>query len=59
MKRRRLIEQQLPVLSAASGLVDVRDAFLRKCHRANRWHLATVAMAERMQFLEGQPLIRR
>ena len=37
---------------------DLRDAFIRNYHRANRWHLATMAMAEKMQFLEGYPEIR-
>jgi hypothetical protein len=42
-----------------SHRADVRDAFLRNYHRANRWHLAAVAMAEQMQFLEPQPEITR
>ncbi len=37
---------------------DLRDAFMRNYHRANRWHLATAAMAKKMQFLEEYPEIR-
>lgn len=37
---------------------DLRDAFLRNYHRANRWHLATLAIAKKMQFLEEYPEIR-
>lgn len=40
-----------------SHRAEVRDAFLRNYHRANRWHLAAIAMAERMQFIEPQPQI--
>ncbi len=36
---------------------EVRDAFLRNWHRANRWHLAAIAVAEQMQFIEPQPEI--
>jgi hypothetical protein len=36
---------------------EVRDAFLRNYHRANRWHLAFHAMAENLGFIEPQPLI--
>ena len=36
-----------------SHRADVRDAFLRNYHRANRWHLAAIVMAEKMQFLEA------
>ncbi len=40
-----------------SHRAEVRDAFLRNYHRANRWHLAAIAMAEKMQFIEPQPQI--
>ncbi len=40
-----------------SHRAEVRDAFLRNYHRANRWHLAALAMAEKMQFIEPQPQI--
>jgi hypothetical protein len=40
-----------------SPRADVRDAFLRNYHRANRWHHAAQAMAERMGFVEPQPQI--
>lgn len=40
-----------------SHRAEIRDAFLRNYHRANRWHLALIAMAEQMQFLEPQPEI--
>ncbi|MDP9312125.1 MAG: hypothetical protein M3R24_14780 [Chloroflexota bacterium] len=40
-----------------SHRADVRDAFVRNWHRANRWHLAAIAMAEKMQFIEPQPEI--
>lgn len=40
-----------------SHRADVRDAFVRNYHRANRWHLAAIAMAEKMQFMEPQPEI--
>lgn len=40
-----------------SHRADVRDAFLRNYHRANCWHLAAIAMAEKMQFIEPQPTI--
>lgn len=40
-----------------SHRADVRDAFLRNYHRANRWHLAAIAMAEKMQFIEPEPQI--
>jgi hypothetical protein len=36
---------------------DVRDAFLRNYHRANRWDLAFYAIAEQMGFIEPQPRI--
>ncbi len=42
-----------------SHRAEVRDAFLRNYHRANRWHLASITMAEKMQFLEPQPQITR
>jgi hypothetical protein len=42
-----------------SHRADVRDAFLRNYHRANRWHLAAIAMAEQMQFIEPQPEITK
>jgi hypothetical protein len=42
-----------------SHRAEVRDAFPRNYHRANRWHLASIAMAEKMQFLESLPEIRR
>lgn len=41
-----------------SHRADVRDAFIRNYHRANRWHLASIAMAEKMQFIEPQPEIK-
>nr|WP_015061139.1 hypothetical protein [Pseudomonas sp. K-62]BAM13975.1 hypothetical protein [Pseudomonas sp. K-62] len=41
-----------------SHRADVRDAFVRNWHRANRWHLAALAMAEQMKFLEPQPSVR-
>lgn len=44
--------------AAMSHRADVRDAFIRNYHRANRWHLASIAMAEKMQFIEPQPEIR-
>lgn len=37
---------------------DLRDAFVRNWHRANRWHLATMAMAEKMEFLQPFPDVR-
>lgn len=37
---------------------DVRDAFVRNYHRANRWHLAAIAMAEQKGFLPPQPAIK-
>jgi hypothetical protein len=37
---------------------EVRDAFLRNYHRANRWHLAFHAMAENLGFIEPQHLIQ-
>lgn len=40
-----------------SHRADVRDAFVRNWHRANRWHLAPIAMAATMQFIEPQPEI--
>lgn len=43
--------------AAMSHRADVRDAFVRNWHRANRWHLASIAMAEKMQFIEPQPEI--
>ncbi len=42
-----------------SHRAEVRDAFVRNWHRANRWHLASIAMAEKMQFIEPQPEITR
>jgi hypothetical protein len=33
--------------AAMSHRADVRDAFLRNYHRANRWHLAAITMARR------------
>ncbi len=44
--------------SALSHKADVRDAFVRNWHRANRWHLAALAMAEQMRLLEPQPPVR-
>ncbi len=41
-----------------SHRADVRDALIRNYHRANRWHLAAIAMAEKMQFIEPEPEIR-
>lgn len=43
--------------AALSHRSDVRDAFIRNYHRANRWHLAAIVMAEKMQFIEAQPQI--
>jgi len=40
-----------------SHRAELRDAFIRNYHRANRWHLAAIAMAEQMQFIEPQPQI--
>ncbi|TFB18526.1 DUF3231 family protein [Filobacillus milosensis] len=37
---------------------EVREAFLRNYHRANRWHLAFHAMSEKMGFLKPQPIIQ-
>jgi lipopolysaccharide biosynthesis glycosyltransferase len=37
---------------------EVRDAFLRNYHRANRWHLAFRAMAEQMGLKDPQPIIQ-
>jgi hypothetical protein len=42
-----------------SHRADVRDAFIRNYHRANRWHLAAIVMAEKMQFIEAQPEITK
>ncbi len=42
---------------SATAPAEVRDAFLRNYHCANRWHLAAITMAEQMQFLEPQPEI--
>lgn len=44
--------------AALSHRADVRDAFIRNYHRANRWHLAAVAMALKMQFIEPEPQIQ-
>ncbi len=44
--------------SALNHKADVRDAFVRNWHRANRWHLAALAMAEQMRLLEPQPSVR-
>ncbi len=44
--------------ATSSHRADVRDAFVRNYHRANRWHLAAIAMAEKMQFIEPQPQIQ-
>lgn len=44
--------------AALSHRSEVRDAFIRNYHRANRWHLASIAMAEKMQFIEPQPEIQ-
>ena len=44
--------------AAMSQRAEVRDAFVRNYHRANRWHLASIAMAEKMQFVEPQPEIQ-
>jgi hypothetical protein len=41
-----------------SHRAEVRDAFLRNYHRANRWHLAAIEMAEKMEFIEPQPEIK-
>lgn len=43
--------------ASMSHRAEVRDAFIRNYHRANRWHLATIAMAEKMQFIQPQPEI--
>lgn len=40
-----------------SHQADIRDAFIRNYHRANRWHLAAIVMAEQMQFIQPQPKI--
>lgn len=40
-----------------SHRAEVRDAFVRNWHRANRWHLAAIAMAQQMQFIEPEPQI--
>lgn len=37
---------------------DVREAFVRNYHRANRWHLAAIAMAEQKGFLPPLPEIK-
>ncbi len=42
-----------------SHRAEVRDAFVRNWHRANRWHLAAIATAEKMQLIEPQPEITR
>lgn len=44
--------------AALSHRADVRDAFIRNYHRANRWHLATVEMALKMKFIEPEPQIQ-
>lgn len=41
--------------AAMSHKADVRDAFIRNYHRANRWHLTAIKMAEKMQFIEAMP----
>jgi hypothetical protein len=43
--------------ASMSRRAEVRDAFIRNYHRANRWHLASIAMAEKMQFIQPQPEI--
>lgn len=43
--------------AALSHRADIRDAFIRNYHRANRWHLAAIKMAEKMQFIEAMPII--
>lgn len=42
-----------------SQRAEVREAFFRNYNRAERWHLAAIAMAEAMQFMEPQPEITR
>lgn len=44
--------------AAMSHEAEVRDAFIRNYHRANRWHLAAIQMAEKMQFIEPFPEIK-
>lgn len=44
-------------VASLSHRAEVRDAFFRNYHRANRWHLAAIAMAEKMQFIQPQPEI--
>jgi hypothetical protein len=43
--------------AAHSYRADVRDAFIRNYHRANRWHLTFHAMAEQIGFIQPQPEI--
>jgi hypothetical protein len=44
--------------AAHSFRTEVRNAFIRNYHRANRWHLAFHAMAEQMGFIQTQPEIQ-
>lgn len=44
--------------AAMSHRAEVRDAFVRNYHRANRWHLAASAMALKMQFIQPEPEIQ-
>lgn len=44
--------------AALSDRADVRDAFLRNWHRANRWHLASIAMAQEMKFIQPRPQVQ-
>lgn len=41
-----------------SHRADLRDAFLRNYNRANRWHLAAIQMAEKMQLVQPEPEVR-
>ncbi|GAC1693674.1 MAG: hypothetical protein PVS3B1_32360 [Ktedonobacteraceae bacterium] len=42
-----------------SHRAEVRDSFRRTSHRVNRWCLAAIALADKMQFLEPQPEMTR
>ncbi|MDC3415199.1 hypothetical protein [Terrihalobacillus insolitus] len=44
--------------AAHSFRTEVRNAFVRNYHRANRWHLAFHAMGEQMGFIQPQPEIQ-
>lgn len=44
--------------AAASKRTDVRDAFVRNWHRANRWHVAFHALAMEKGYKKPLPTIK-